>query len=350
MDIKIYVGVPKNKSPTMDGPSMAILPILKKNKLVDKIIYPAPWYPSIAFLKEKGIDFCAQNPSPVLSIRSYDLYKEVKQAGRMFPINCKSKIEAFQLDKIMLNTALGEQNLVKTGCQSKKKISLQMIEQSLDTKSGFKKVEIDTPSTKANINSPKLDIELINETKSQYSIDSHALKSFKTTRTGKKQINISEIEHFTEEDIDSFYQNILTTYQEFTKAININSAPESFRVDKMSNKLAAPLFRENAQFQSEHSSSAEPEIEQPNSSKKTPSIGLTGIHYNKKIPSSVRIENCVERIIGHKEEVIEECLKNGGHNSSLDLSKRWLRRLRVRRWVEKISAKIRNSVFNSFSF
>jgi hypothetical protein len=78
MDIKIYVGVPRNKTPTMGGSSMAILPILKKNGLVDKIIYPAPWYPSVKFLEEKGIDFCCQNPSPVLSIRGYDLYKEVK--------------------------------------------------------------------------------------------------------------------------------------------------------------------------------------------------------------------------------------------------------------------------------
>jgi hypothetical protein len=95
MVTKVYVGVPKNKASAIGGPSMAILPILKKNPLIDQIIYPAPWFPSVEFLEEKGIDFCAQNPSPVLSIRGYDLYKEVKTMGRLFPIDCKSKIQAF---------------------------------------------------------------------------------------------------------------------------------------------------------------------------------------------------------------------------------------------------------------
>jgi hypothetical protein len=59
----------------------------------------------------------------------------------------------------------------------------------------------------------------------------------------------------------------------------------------------------------------------------------------KKVVQSERIENCVERIIGHKEEVIEELLISGGFNKSLDLSKKLLRRMRVRRWVERIFCK-----------
>ncbi len=89
------MGIPRSNDPSIGGPSLSLLPILKMNALIDKIIYPAPWYPTVDFLNEKGVDFCCQDPTPVLSIRGYDLYKEVKSHGRLFPIDCKSEIQAF---------------------------------------------------------------------------------------------------------------------------------------------------------------------------------------------------------------------------------------------------------------
>lgn len=333
LEVKIYVGVPMKKTASMSGGSMAILPILKKNSLVDKIIYPAPWYPSVAFLEEKEIDFCAQNPSPILSIRSYDLYREVKQAGRMFPINCKSKIEAFQLDRVMLNHALSEQKLVKKGFQRKRKISLQVIEQSLDMKSGFKKNrENGVQSTKITLKDPSLGDN--NEDLSIYS-----LKTTRTTKTRKGQITQLCFQYHTEEDINTLFKGILTTYKDFQKALNVMPSPHSYQVDKIEDKIAAPLFRSSIEMQSEITSEHSSESSHNHVSNSSQNRGMIKITCEKKTPTCLRIENCVERIIGHKEQVIEDCLKNGGYNSSLDLSKRWLRRLRVRRWIEKIFCK-----------
>lgn len=337
---------------------MAILPILKKNSLVDKIIYPAPWFPNCDFLESKGIDFCAQNPSPVLSIRGYDLFKEVKQAGRLFPINCKSKIQAFQMDEIMLNQALDQQNTAKLNTQGAKKIISDMIEQSLDTKSGFKRArfvkqgeeKFNTPSTQVNVNeiseTENLSVDVEIDAKYDQKLETKStcsdLKSEKSIKSSfetnsfqnSKKVKFSKIEHYTESDINKLYSDILVTYKEFSKVLKINIEPLAYRRDKIEDKLAAPLFRENTEFQSEESSS-----EDKLSTNKSSSMGLTGIICTKNTPSSLRIENCVERIIGHKEEVIEDLLVHGGFNSSLDLSRRWLRRLRVRRWVEKIFCK-----------
>jgi hypothetical protein len=55
-----------------------------------------------------------------------------------------------------------------------------------------------------------------------------------------------------------------------------------------------------------------------------------------KLKKTSRVENCVDRVIGYKEQVIEECIKKGGDDKSLDVSKREVRRLKFRRWVDKI--------------
>jgi len=58
-----------------------------------------------------------------------------------------------------------------------------------------------------------------------------------------------------------------------------------------------------------------------------------------KLKRTSRVENCVDRVIGYKEQVIESCLKNGGDDKSLDISKREIRRMRFRRWIDKIFCK-----------
>lgn len=86
MALQIVVGVSKSNDPKLSGESMALLQILHKNPLVSEIIYPAPWFATVAFLDDKNIDFCFQNPSPLTTIRGYDLYRDLKKEGRFFPL------------------------------------------------------------------------------------------------------------------------------------------------------------------------------------------------------------------------------------------------------------------------
>lgn len=49
---------------------------------VDKIIYPAPWYPSLEFIEKHKIDFVAHDEIPYGSDQMDDIYFEAKLAGK----------------------------------------------------------------------------------------------------------------------------------------------------------------------------------------------------------------------------------------------------------------------------
>lgn len=51
-------------------------------RYVDKIIAPAPWYPSLEFIKRHNIDFVAHDETPYQSEEMDDIYFEAKLAGK----------------------------------------------------------------------------------------------------------------------------------------------------------------------------------------------------------------------------------------------------------------------------
>lgn len=65
-------------------------------------------------------------------------------------------------------------------------------------------------------------------------------------------------------------------------------------------------------------------------------LSLTGLLGVKR---TSRVENSVDRVIGYKEQVIENCIKNGGYDKNLDISKREVRRMRFRGWIDRIFCK-----------
>ena len=54
-------------------------------KWVDKIIFPAPWTPTMEFLDENHIDFVAHDIIPYATETSEDCYAPMKGAGRFIP-------------------------------------------------------------------------------------------------------------------------------------------------------------------------------------------------------------------------------------------------------------------------
>ena len=130
-----------------------------------------------------------------------------------------------------------------------------MIEKSLDTKSGFKfrkdeenKVSPNnTPSTQSPVDISKIEeMSQIMDSNSIFS-DLQAQKSIKTDFLNcndlKSKNLIKKLEHYTEEDINNFYSEILVTYKEFSKAMNIHLQQVSHRKDRIEDKIAAPLLR-----------------------------------------------------------------------------------------------------------
>ena len=55
---------------------------LRHCKWVDKIIFPAPWVPTLQFLNDHNIDFIAHDALPYSTADSEDCYEPMKRAGR----------------------------------------------------------------------------------------------------------------------------------------------------------------------------------------------------------------------------------------------------------------------------
>lgn len=55
---------------------------LEACKHVDRLIYPAPWYPSLEFIEKHKIDFVAHDEIPYGSDQMDDIYFEAKLAGK----------------------------------------------------------------------------------------------------------------------------------------------------------------------------------------------------------------------------------------------------------------------------
>lgn len=54
-------------------------------KWVDRIVFPAPWTPTLKFMDEHGIDFVAHDTLPYAVEGSQDCYAPMKEAGRFIP-------------------------------------------------------------------------------------------------------------------------------------------------------------------------------------------------------------------------------------------------------------------------
>lgn len=81
-ECEIIIGVCLN----MSSKGIELLSSLKEDPKIDGVIYPAPWFCDEEFLNEQDLDFVAQDPNPIITIRDYDCYKDLKKIGRFLPI------------------------------------------------------------------------------------------------------------------------------------------------------------------------------------------------------------------------------------------------------------------------
>lgn len=58
---------------------------VKHCRWVDDIIFPAPWYPTLEFMDEHGLDFIAHDIIDYGAPGAVDVYESMKQAGRFIP-------------------------------------------------------------------------------------------------------------------------------------------------------------------------------------------------------------------------------------------------------------------------
>jgi glycerol-3-phosphate cytidylyltransferase-like family protein len=89
---------------------------LNKVDIIDRVIYPAPWFANEKFVEDNGVDFVAQDASPILTVRDYDCYKEVKAAGKFLPVKMKGlKRVTEHVERIISHKEMLTQRCLKSG-------------------------------------------------------------------------------------------------------------------------------------------------------------------------------------------------------------------------------------------